>query len=567
MQDAPDAVDYVIVGAGSAGCVLAGRLSEDAGTSVAILEAGPRDDSLVVKMPAGAGQLMPFKGPFNWGFETAPQQHLHGRKLFWPRGRGLGGSSNINAMLYVRGHARDYDQWRQMGLPGWSYRDVLPYFKRAENFEDGADAWHGASGPLHVSRPRSNNPLFKAFIQAGVAAGYPATRDFNGFAQEGFGPIYATMRDGERCSASRAYLHPALKRPNLAVVTNARATRILLENGRAVGVEYAARRGAPRRVIRARREIILAAGAVQSPHILHLSGIGDPDHLRAQGIAVAVSSPDVGRNLQDHLDLAIVHKCTKPITAYTYVRGMGQLRVGLAYMMSKSGPGRFNFLESGGFVKSRPELDVPDIQLQFVAGIVVDHARTKFDFDGFTLHACQVRPESRGFVGAGSADPFDDPLIDPNYLATELDRATMRACVTISRDILGRQPLAPFRDEEIFPGPQVRSDNEIDDFVRAKAETIYHPVGSCRMGADPKSVVDAELRVRGVAGLRVVDASVMPTLIGGNTNAPTIMIAEKAADLIRGRAALPAEDAPIAEDAAQFETTSRREAARLASGA
>jgi choline dehydrogenase len=542
--------DYVIIGAGSAGCVLANRLSEDPNVTVALLEAGGKDDSILIRMPAGAGELFKNKGAQNWGFETAPQAHMNGRKLWWPRGKGWGGSSSINGMIYIRGHARDYDQWRQLGLAGWGYRDVLPYFKRSEHIESGGNEWHGDGGPLWVSHPKSGNPLYRAFIQAGKQAGYPYTQDFNGRQQEGVGPYQLTIREGERWSASFAYLHPILgQRPNLAIINQAQATRIVIENGRAVGVDYAAGPGKPVSRIMAAREVLLSAGAVQSPQILMLSGIGPADHLRAMNIPVALDAPDVGANLQDHLDVTVIHECTQEITAYSGQKGWRKPVVGLNYMLRKQGPGRFNYLEAGGFLKTRGELDRPDVQLHFVNAIMIDHARVTVEKDGYTVHACQLRPESRGTVRLASKDPFAYPIIDPNYLATENDRRTMRDSVRMVRDILRQEALAPFRGPELRPGSDKVSDADIDAFIRETGETIYHPVGACRMGADDRAVLDEALKVRGIAGLRVVDASAMPLLVGGNTNAPTIMLAEKAADMIRGLPALPAEDAPIAEDA------------------
>ncbi len=540
--------DYVIVGAGSAGCVLANRLSEDPNVKVALLEAGGKNASLLVKMPAGVGNLIRAKGVSNWGFETVPQEHLDNRRLYQPRGRGWGGSSAINGMIYIRGHARDYDQWRQMGLAGWGYADVLPYFKRAQDHEDGADAWNAEGGPLHVSRGPPGNPLYRAFIQAAGQTGYPITRDFNGHQQEGAGPYHLTIRNGARCSAAVAYLAPAVRRPNLTIISNAMATRLLIENETAVGVEYAAGPGKPVQQARVAREVILSAGAFQTPHLLMLSGIGPADNLTKYGVPVVLDAPEVGRNLQDHLDVVMNWECTKPITIYSITKGYRQPMIGLQYLFTGQGAGRTNHLHSGAFLKTRGELDRPDIQLHFVNAVMSDHGRVKPTCDGFTIHACQLRPESRGEVRLGARDPFAPPLIDPRYLTADNDRRTMRDAVRVVRTIVEQNALKLYRGAEIRPGADVRTDSEIDAWIRKTAETIYHPVGTCRMGIDVKAPVDRELKLRGVGGLRIVDASVMPTLVGGNTNAPTIMIAEKASDMIRGKPTLPPQDAPIAED-------------------
>lgn len=541
--------DYVIVGAGSAGCVLANRLSEDPTVRVALLEAGSRDGNVLIKMPAGAAVLFKDPGPHNWGFWTTPQAGMEGRKMWWPRGRGWGGSSSINGMIYIRGHARDYDQWRQMGLTGWGYRDVLPYFKRSEHAEAGGDAWRGEGGPLYVSTPKSGNPLFSAAIEAGRQAGYPVTQDFNGYQQEGFGPYHLNIKDGERWSASAAYLRPIVgQRPNLTVISGARARRILFEGRRAFGVEYSSGPRRPVRSVRARREVLLCAGAVQTPQILMLSGIGDAEELRRHGIGVLADSPEVGRNLQDHLDVTIAYECREPITAYSDRRGLRQYAIGLEYLVRKQGKGRLQYLESGAFLKTRGELDRPDMQIHFVAAIMIEHSKVEVQKDGFTLHACQLRPESRGEIRLASADPFADPLIDPKYLSAETDVRTMRDAVKICREVASKPAFDRYRGPEFAPGADVRTDAEIDAWIRRTGETIYHPVGTARMGVDDRAVVDGTLTVRGVEGLRVVDASVMPTLVGGNTNAPTIMIAEKASDMILGRAAPAPVDVPIAED-------------------
>jgi choline dehydrogenase len=545
--------DYIVIGAGSAGCVLANRLTADRDIKVLLLEAGGKDNSLLVRMPAGAGALLSQKGTYNWGFWTEPEPNLDNRRLWWPRGKGWGGSSSINGMVYIRGHARDYDQWRQMGLAGWSYAEVLPYFKRAETYERGADTYHGGEGPLYVSDARSKSRIYSGFIRAGVEAGHKETGDFNGFQQEGFGPYQLTIRDGRRWSAAAGYLHPILSaRPNLTCATLARTTRILIEKGRAVGVEYVQGKGGEKKTAYADREVLVSSGAAQSPQILQLSGIGEPDGLKRAGVAVTHALPGVGKNLQDHLDVVLAWETPTEQTAYAYNKGLSRLMTGLNYLVRGQGPGRQNFLEAGAFLKSRADLDRPDLQLHCVQAIMLDHGKVPVDRDGFTVHVCQLRPESRGEIGLKSADPLDDPAIRANYLATEEDRRALREGVRITRDLADMPGLKAIAGRQVSPDVALTSDADTDAWIRRTAETIYHPVGACRMGVagDPMAVVDEQLRVIGVEGLRVVDASVMPTLVGGNTNAPTIMIAEKAADLILGNAAPAPEEAPVYEDAA-----------------
>lgn len=542
--------DYIVIGGGSAGSVLAARLSEDPQTTVLLLEAGGPNTSLLVRMPAGVGTLIKQKSKHNWGFWSEPEPHMDGRRMWHPRGRGLGGSSAINGMVYVRGHPRDYDQWRQMGLDGWSYEDVLPYFRRAEDFCEGANDWHGSGGPLKVNwGEKSDHPLYRAVIEAGRQAGHKVSADFNGFDQEGFGRYQLTISDGQRWSAARGYLTPiGGKRPNLTIVTGARTHRVIVEDGRATGVEYSFGKGKRVQVAHALREVLLCAGALQSPQILQLSGIGDPEQLGAHGIAVTHALRGVGANLQDHLDVTLNWACTQPVSLYNEIKGLGQLKVGLQYMLTGKGAGRQNGLEAGAFLKSRPDLDRPDLQIHFVLAIMQNHGKVAVKRDGFTLHVCQLRPESRGTVGLVSADPYADPAILTNFLSAEEDRRVARAGIRIARDVAAQPAFDPFRGEEIWPGAAVQSDDEIDAWVRRTGETIYHPVGTCRMGrvGDPLAVVDANCRVIGMRGLRVIDASVMPGLIGGNTNAPTIMIAEKISDHIRRRPALAAEVAAVA---------------------
>ena len=539
--------DFIIAGAGSAGCVLANRLSENPANKVLLLEAGPRDNSVLVRMPAGVAALITKPNARNWGFETEASPAMRNRTDYWPRGKGLGGSSSINGMVYIRGHARDYDQWRQMGLEGWSFADVLPYFKKSETNEEGGNDFRGSSGPLHVSNAPKSSPLFNVAVEAGVQAGFKSTPDFNGEQQEGFGLFQLTIKDGKRCSSSAAYLTPALQRPNLKVETGALISRVLFEGTRATGIEYAQNGNTIQ--AKARREVIISAGTIGSPQILLLSGLGDRDYLKRFGIPVVAHIPGVGKNLQDHLDVNVQYKCTQPVTAYAQVANpLSVVGIGLQYLLFGTGPGRSQGLEAGAFVKSRPELEVPDLQMHLFNAPFSDHGRKQLRMHAFGLHMCALRPESRGFVALKSADANDAALIQPNYLSAPNDLRTLREAVKIARRVVAQPAFDAYRGEELSPGKQVTTDEEIDDFIRRTAITIYHPVGTAKMGSDDQAVVDAALRVKGVQSLRVVDASVMPTLVGGNTNAPTIMIAEKASDLILGKPPLPAEHRRIAED-------------------
>ena len=520
--------DYIIVGSGSAGSVLANRLSARPEIKVLLLEAGGSDNSFYVRMPAGIANL---SGPrFNWGYETAPQAAMKGRRMYWPRGRLIGGSSSVNAMVYMRGQPADYDHWRQLGNAGWSYGDVLPYFKKAERNERLHDSFHGADGPLNVAESPYTNPLSHAFVEAAQQAGLPFNPDFNGALQLGCGLFQVTQKNGRRWSAASAYLHPAAARENLTIVTKAQATRVLIENGRAVGVEYA--RGRRRHTARALQEVVLAAGAINSPQLLLLSGIGPAEELRARGVSVVHDLPGVGKNLQDHLNVNIVQRAKRGSALDGKNRGLAPIGVALEYLFYGTGPGTSNVAEAGAFAVSALGAATPDLQYHFIPAQVVNHARTPMDGDGVTVHACCLRPQSRGEIRLASTDPLQPAVMDPNYLAADYDLKVLIAGLRQGRDILAAQAFKPWLGEERLPGPAVQSNAELEDFIRATAETEYHPVGTCKMGSDPMAVVDEKLRVRGIERLRVIDASIMPAIVSGNTNAPVIMIAEKGAEMM-----------------------------------
>ena len=528
--------DTIIIGAGSAGCVLANRLTEDPDTRVLLIEAGPRDRHPFIHMPAGLAKLASNKR-INWDYSTAPEPQLDHRALWWPRGKVLGGSSSINAMCYVRGVPADYDGWAASGADGWDWRSVLPYFQRAEGNARGADALHGGDGPLSVSDLRHVNELSRTFIEAGRQAGHARNDDFNGPQQQGFGLYQVTQRAGARCSAAVAYLDPARPRSNLTVQTGALVSRITFDiargaRPRANGVVYSAHGKAFHQTA---RNVIVCGGAINSPQLLMLSGIGAAPELRRLGIDVVADLPGVGENLQDHLDICTLQHSTRPVT---YDR-LSDLRIAFDYFLrGHRGPGTSNIAEAGAFVRSRfaPD-DRADIQLHFIPAMLDDHGRHRLKGDGYTVHACYLRPRSRGRIALASNRAADNPRIEANYLsdAEGVDLKMMLECAKLSRNILAQPAFDAYRGAPIYPGREDLDDSELIAYIRAKAETVYHPVGTCRMGRDDAAVVDPQLRVRGVDGLRVVDASVMPTLPGGNTNAPTIMIAERAADLIRGR--------------------------------
>jgi choline dehydrogenase len=522
--------DYVIVGAGSAGCVLANRLSADGRNSVLLLEAGPRDTNPWIHIPLGYGKLFKEK-TVNWMYQTEPEPGLDGRQVFQPRGKVLGGSSSINGLLYVRGQHEDYDRWRQHGNAGWGYDDVLPYFKKAENQARGADEFHGVGGPLPVSDLGHPDPLSAAFIAAAAETGIPLNPDFNGATQEGAGFFQTTSRRGRRASTAVAYLRPAKARRNLKIETAALAQRIRFEGRRAAGVEY--RKGGAVLTARARKEVLISSGAYNSPQLLQLSGVGPAELLRQHGIDVVLEAPGVGNDLQDHMQVRLVMRCSQPITVNDVVNSpIRKILTGLQYAAFRTGPLTISAGTAGAFFKTSPRLATPDIQIHFIPFSTDRMGEKLHPFSGFTATVCQLRPESRGSLRIKSADPSAPPAIHINYLATETDRAAFIDGIRILRRILAAPALKPFTVEEVYPGPKVISDEDVLSYCRRTGATVYHPTSTCRMGNDPLAVVDQRLRVRGLGALRVVDASVMPDLMSGNTNAPTIMIAEKASDMI-----------------------------------
>ena len=537
--------DFIVIGGGSAGCVLAARLTEDPAVSVALLEAGPPDRSVLIHCPAGLA-LMARSGQANWGFSTVPQPGLNGRRGYQPCGKVLGGSSSVNAMIYIRGQREDYDEWAAQDNRGWSWNDVLPYFLRAEHNERGADAFHATGGPLNVMDLRSPNRIAAAFVDAAVQSGHERNPDFNGPVQEGFGMYQVTHRDGERFSAAKAYLAPHRTRPNLRVITDAHTTRILMEGRRTTGVEY--RQHGAVHQLRAGREVLVSAGALHSPQLLMLSGIGPAAHLQALGIPVVHDLPGVGRNLHDHPDVVQVVHAPRLVDLFGISgrTAVPMLRSVFEWRRERSGRLTTNFAEAGGFVRSHPDVSRPDLQLHFVVAKLVDHGRKTTLGLGYSCHVCLLRPDSRGSVTLAGRDPMAAPVIDQNFLGEASDVERLVRGFKITRRILSQPALASGGGREAPDLAAARSDAEIEQFVRHHADTIYHPVGSCRMGNGPGDVVDAMLRVHGIGGLRVVDGSIMPRLVSGNTNAPIIMIAEKAVDMIRA-------DQPAASTAVQHE--------------
>ena len=527
------AFDYIVVGAGSAGCVLAARLSEDPAARVLLLEAGPPDRSIWIHLPIGYGKTM-WSPRYNWCFHTDPDPNMNGRRIYWPRGKTLGGSSAINGLIYIRGQHQDYDHWARLGNAGWSHDEVLPYFIRSEANQRGANRWHGDSGPLKVSDIGARHELIEAFIDGAQEIGVARNDDFNGAQQEGAGYYQLTTSKGLRCSTATAYLRPARARPNLTVLCNARALRVLLRGGRARGIEYL--HEGERRTALADSEVLLSAGAIQSPQLLQLSGIGPAALLRQHDIEVVHDAPGVGENLQDHLQIRLSYECAKPVTTNDQLNSwVGQATIGLQWLLRRQGPLAVGINQGGCFMRALSQSTTPDIQFH-VATLSADMAGGKVHpWSGFTLSICQLRPESRGRIRITSTDPLAVPSMQPNYLATSADRATAIAGIKAAREIAGTSAMSPYIRREIKPGPQVRDDEGLLQFARDNGATIFHPSGTCMMGPphDPLAVLDERLRVRGVMGLRVVDCSAMPTLVSGNTNAPVIMMAEKAVDMIR----------------------------------
>ncbi|MBQ4859603.1 choline dehydrogenase [Pseudoalteromonas sp. MMG007] len=529
--------DYIIVGAGSAGCVLANRLSEDASNRVLLLETGGSDKSIFIKMPTALSIPMN-TDKYAWQFHTQPEPHLDNREMHCPRGKVLGGSSSINGMVYVRGHAKDFDEWQQHGANGWDYQSCLPYFQKAESFYLGENTYRGGKGPLGVNNGNEmQNPLYTTFIKAGVQAGYASTDDYNSAQQEGFGPMHMTVKDGVRSSASREYLDPVKSRANLTVITGALAQKVILDGKKATGIEYKVNGNV--QTAHAAKDVVLSAGPIGSPHILQLSGIGDKDILEKAGIEVKHHLPGVGQNLQDHLEFYFQYKCKQPITLNGKLGLISKGLIGAKWLLTRKGLGATNHFESCAFIRSKPEVEWPDIQYHFLPAAMRYDGRSAFAGHGFQVHVGHNKPKSRGSVTIQSANPEQPPQIVFNYLQHKDDIEGFRACVRLTRDIIEQSAFDDYRDEEIQPGKHIQTDEEIDAFVRQAVESAYHPSCSCKMGEDDMAVVNSSTQVHGIEGLRVVDSSIFPTVPNGNLNAPTIMVAEKAADLILGKTPLP----------------------------
>ncbi|WP_334022172.1 choline dehydrogenase [Alteromonas sp. S015] len=535
--------DYIIVGAGSAGCVLANRLSENPKHKVLLLETGGSDKSIFIKMPTALSIPMN-TDKYAWQFNTEKEPYLNNREMHCPRGKVLGGSSSINGMVYVRGHAEDFDEWEAHGAEGWNYQACLPYFQKAETWYKGNDAYRGGNGELGVNNGNEmKNPLYTAFIKAGKQAGYDITNDYNGKQQEGFGPMHMTVKDGVRSSASREYLDPVKSRKNLTIVTGALVTKVVLANKVAKGVEYVV--NGKTETATTSNEVILSAGSIGSPHILQLSGIGDKDILEKAGVDVKHHLPGVGQNLQDHLEFYFQYKCKQPITLNRKLGVISKGLIGARWLLNRSGLGATNHFESCAFIRSKADVEWPDIQYHFLPAAIRYDGKSAFDGDGFQVHVGHNKPKSRGSVTLQSADPTVPPKILFNYLQHQDDIEGFRACVRLTREIIAQPAFNDFRDGEIQPGEHIQTDEEIDAFVREAVESAYHPSCSCKMGEDEMAVVDSQTNVHGIEGLRVVDSSIFPTIPNGNLNAPTIMVAEKAADMILGKPALPPQNVPV----------------------
>ena len=528
--------DFVIVGSGSAGSALAYRLSENGKHSVMVLEFGGTDIGPLIQMPAALSYPMNMPH-YDWGYNTEPEPHLGGRRLACPRGKVIGGSSSINGMVYVRGHAKDFDHWAEQGATGWSYADVLPYYQRMEHSHGGQSGWRGTNGPLHVTRGPRKNPLFHAFVEAGSQAGYQTTDDYNGEQQEGFGPMEMTVYNGRRWSTANAYLRPALKRKNVSMV-KCFARRVIFENQRAIGVEI--ERGGKIEIVKANREVILSASSINSPKLLMQSGIGDETHLREQGIEVRAHRPGVGANLQDHLEMYMQVKCKQPITLYSHLNLFSKAMIGARWLLFKSGHGATNHFESAAFIRSSAGVEYPDIQYHFLPVAIRYDGKAPAASHGFQSHVGPMRSPSRGTVKLNSADPKDAPKIQFNYMSHEKDWADFRNCIRLTREIYSQEAFKPFIGDEITPGINIQSDDELNDFIKDAVESAYHPTGTCRMGSpsDQHAVVDPECRVIGVKNLRVADCSIFPRITNGNLNGPSIMTGEKAGDHILGNAPL-----------------------------